>query len=123
MEREQLWWGSNESKRDISVAVWHVKGPIALTLDGVEDQSRLAAELSPLSSSTFTEAVLALTLRSHFAWLVACPEGITGVWGVGGGGGKGWLGAAVLVILVADGTAAAIHALRPVAPLVSWVVE
>jgi len=107
----------------ILVAVWVVEGPVALALDGVEDQSRLAAELFPLAVGALAETVLALALRPHLAGLVARPEGVAGVGGLGGFGRLGRLGAAVIVVLVADWAATALHSVRPVAPLVVWVVE
>jgi hypothetical protein len=56
-------------------------------------------------------------------WLVASPEGVTGVGLVGGGRGWRGLSCATLVVLVADGTVAADNTVRPVTPLVLNVIK
>jgi len=107
----------------VLAAVWIVVGPVALALDWVEDQTRLAAELFPMSLGALAEALLAIALGPHLAGVVALPEGVAGVWSVGGGGGRGGLAVAVLVVVVADRTSTAHNPLGPVTPLVSRIVE
>jgi len=106
-----------------TLAVWDIVGPVALVDGWVEDQVWRAADFLPTSGRALAKALSALSFLSHRALVLTRAKLVAHVWRLGGRWWPSGLVAAVGVVLVADGPGSAVHAVRPVAPLLLRVVK
>jgi len=106
-----------------SMTARNVEWPIALVETWIEDQVGLAAPFLPASGRALAKALAALSFR-HVGAVVNARAHLVALVGCSGRGGReSGLEGAVFVVHVANGSLAARHSLRPVAPFVVGVVE